>query len=374
MDLVPYATAVKWGSIKPPEQLLLLKATSDALGLLLRDSGIRLLVLNGRSVIKNFEVMANITLVERHMEDSWALPRGNGSHIPGFSYTQEKSTRGRSSSAYTDTRARLQSQSAKQFRRYQRSCLEYCKLAWSRGRQQGRMKPGDRPEADRIAAALGQYERRSISHSPGSRPATLRAVLIEQIIHSQRRNEYIQRLRFVDLAESGADPQSQGFDPLKAAIVQQRRANFDEACWMVFLYVHFGKHLRAQWRYAREVYGKLDQGGSWGWQEITSDVNGFRKWLADNQPTLLRRDEARGFGNHRKYESLDGWSRNGTGEVVATYVDWVTSEGGHARLFESAIANGSPEASFDGLYRSMDRVQRFGRTARFDYLSLICET
>lgn len=88
VDLVPYATAVKWGCLKPPEQLLLLKATSDALGLLLRDSEIRLLILNGRSVIKNFEVMANVTLVERHMED-WALPRGNGSHIPGFSYSGE---------------------------------------------------------------------------------------------------------------------------------------------------------------------------------------------------------------------------------------------------------------------------------------------
>lgn len=232
------------------------------------------------------------------------------------------------------------------------------------------MKPRDRPEADRIAAALGEYEK---VHQalPGIATGNARAVLIEQMIHSQRRNEYIQRLRLLDLAEAGADPQSQGFDPLKAAIIQQRHGNFDEACWMVFFYVHFGKHLRAEWRYARKIYGRLGQGGRWGWQETTSNVTGFRTWLADNQQTLLRTGEPRGFGNHRKYESLDGWSRNGTGEVVATYIDWVTSEGGHALLFESATASGSPEASFDALYRSMNRVQRFGRVARFDYLSLI---
>jgi hypothetical protein len=234
------------------------------------------------------------------------------------------------------------------------------------------MKPRDQPEAARLTAALEEYERRH-EPLPGIAAAPSRAVLIEQVIESERRNEYIQRLRLVDLAVSGADPHSQGFDPLKAAIVQERRGNFDEACWMVFLYVHFGKHLRAQWRYARDVYGKLDQGGSWGWQEITSDVDGFRKWLTDNQPTLLRRDEPRGFGNHRKYESLDGWSSNGTGEVVATYVDWVISQGGHAELFKNATSGRSPEAAFSTLYRSMDQVQRFGRTARFDYLSLIAK-
>jgi hypothetical protein len=234
------------------------------------------------------------------------------------------------------------------------------------------MKPGDLPEFERISAALEEYER---GHEPlaGIAAAAARSVLIEQVIESERRNQYIQRLRSMNLSVSGADPHSLGFDPLKAAILQQRRGNFDEACWMVFLYVHFGKHLRAEWRYAREVYGRLDQGGSWGWQETTSDVHGFRKWLSDNQLTLLRHSEPRGFGNHRKYESLDGWSSNGTGEVVATYVDWVMSAEGHAQLFKRATAGGSAEAAFSALYQSMNMVQRFGRTARFDYLALIAK-
>jgi hypothetical protein len=29
------------------------------------------------------------------------------------------------------------------------------------------------------------------------------------------------------------------------------------------------------------------------------------------------------FGNHRKYESLQGLAANGTGEVVASYVRWI---------------------------------------------------
>lgn len=88
IDLVPYATAAKWGSLPPAERRKLLTATSDALGFLLRDSGIQLLVLNGRSVVQHFEGMANIKLTEHRM-DSWSLPRGNGAHIPGFAYTGE---------------------------------------------------------------------------------------------------------------------------------------------------------------------------------------------------------------------------------------------------------------------------------------------
>jgi hypothetical protein len=58
---------------------------------------------------------------------------------------------------------------------------------------------------------------------------------------------------------------------------------------------------------------------------------------------------------------------------VSSYVDWVEDAGGHGALFDDAVASagGDEEAAFDSLYRSMKAVHRFGRTARFDYLSMV---
>ena len=79
-----------------------------------------------------------------------------------------------------------------------------------------------------------------------------------------------------------------------------------------------------------------------------------------------------GFGNHRKYESLSGWSSAGTGAVVASYVEWVGSTLTHETNFAAAAAaaNGDPSIAFDILFRSMSAIARFGRLARFDYVSM----
>ena len=81
----------------------------------------------------------------------------------------------------------------------------------------------------------------------------------------------------------------------------------------------------------------------------------------------------RAFGNHRKYQSLDAWKSSGTGAAVESYIAWVKSFGSHKALFEAAAAatGSDPDKSFQWLYRSMAAVKSFGRTARFDYLSMI---
>ncbi|GAA1617533.1 hypothetical protein GCM10009744_00070 [Kribbella alba] len=86
LDLVPYATSNKWGSLPPGEQRLLLSETYDALGLLLRNSDIGVLVLNGRSVVKHFELMTGCSL-EVEWRDDWSLPRGKAAAVPGYAYT-----------------------------------------------------------------------------------------------------------------------------------------------------------------------------------------------------------------------------------------------------------------------------------------------
>jgi hypothetical protein len=82
-----------------------------------------------------------------------------------------------------------------------------------------------------------------------------------------------------------------------------------------------------------------------------------------------------GFGNHRKYESLSGWSESGTGAVVASYVDWVGPSRTHAPRFNDALAEagGDGKIAFAILNRSMFLVRRFGRVGRFDYLSMAGE-
>jgi len=223
-------------------------------------------------------------------------------------------------------------------------------------------------ERARIKRLLAKYERDN-GALVGIASPEARAALIEQIIDSERRVEYTRRLGSRGVDPERADPQSEHFDPLGAALLHKAAGNYDEAVWMVFLYVHFSKHLTGKWRYIQDVYGRLGAGPLWSWDEVSSDVTSFRIWLDENESEI--HGGPGGFGNHRKYESLAAWSEGGTGAVFESYVDWVTAAGGgHRELFDS-LMDSNPGARFDLIYRSMRQVHRFGRTALFDYLTML---
>lgn len=224
--------------------------------------------------------------------------------------------------------------------------------------------------AAKIKNSLENYESQ-FGKLPGVSSDDARDTLINQIIDSQRRNNYIELLRTRQLDPESANPHTPAFHPLKAAILQQRSGDLDEAIWMVFLYTHFGMHKVGGWRYAREVYGRLGSTPIWTWTAISTDVTGFRFWLHDNQQELKSKPGMQGFGNHRKYESLDAWSDSGTGAVIQSYVNWVLASGGHEVLFVKNLSNLNSDDAFDTLYKSMQAVHRFGRTARFDFLSTL---
>lgn len=228
------------------------------------------------------------------------------------------------------------------------------------------MRPGDIREGERLDAALNAFDPASL---PGIQNGRARWSLVEQMVESQRRRRFVELLMARPVLESSTDPDNAGFDPLRSAIYYQRQGNLDEACWMVFLFVHFGKHRIAGYRYARAVYGRLGS-GRWDWASISGDVGGFRRWLESNRERLASTGAGpRGFGNHRKYESLSGLSSAGTGAVIAGYIDWVRQEGSHGHLLSRFIETGRgiDTSVFDALYRSLTAVPRFGRTARFDY-------
>jgi hypothetical protein len=209
---------------------------------------------------------------------------------------------------------------------------------------------------------------------PGVQLKANRAAFVEQIVESIRRIEFIKAISKRDISDLRADPSSDLFDPIKAAILHKRRGHTDEAFWLVFLSVHFGKHKRAGWRLARDVYGSLEAAAPWDWARTSSNPRAFRQWLAKSEALLKGADGiSRHFGNHRKYQSLDAASPSGTGAAIESYVRWVRPPRTHEMFIEESQKEigKNPRKLFDGLYCSMSEVMSFGRMAKFDYLTMI---
>jgi hypothetical protein len=234
------------------------------------------------------------------------------------------------------------------------------------------VRPRDRRLAKQLSDGLLSFEQRKRS-LPGIRSAAARAAFLEQLIESVHRVKFVSTISSRPLSERRADPNDEMFHPLKAAILYQRRGNIDEAFWLVFMFVHFGKNAKGGWRYAREVYGALGANFHWDWATASSNPDGFRAWLDLHQNDLKRKGAPGGFGNHRKYESLSAYSAKGTGAAFKSYVEWIGPPRTHQTVMTQTVAdaNGDPRLAFDKLYRSMSVVARFGRTARFDYLTMV---
>ena len=174
------------------------------------------------------------------------------------------------------------------------------------------MRPRDKVRGMELDAKLVKYDF-DVRSLIGIRRPHFRAVLVEQIIESVRRIEFAHLIRDDNnIDPRRADPNDDLFDPLRAAVFRMRRGEFDEAFWLIFLSVHFGKHAKDGWRLARDIYGGLG-GKRWTWARVSVDPNGFRAWLTANEKNLESDGISRRFSNHRKYESLRGSSAVGTG-------------------------------------------------------------
>lgn len=232
------------------------------------------------------------------------------------------------------------------------------------------MRPKDFERARGFESQLQEYSanRRPL---PGIEEENTQEAFVEQLIDSIRRNEYIGALCGRDIDARRCDPSSDLFDPLKAAIVHHRQGRLDEACWLVFLSVHFGKHKSDGWRLTRAVYGSLGNSAIWDWDKISNDLRSFRPWLLANTNVLNGDDGVRRrFGNHRKYQSLKATH---TPNTVETFVDWVGPDKSFREVIRVAHENVGqhPREAFDFLYRSMDVVAQFGRLAKFDYFTML---
>lgn len=85
LDLVPYATACKWNDLSPKQRSSLMSAVGDTLGVLVRDSPVRVLILNGTSVVNQFEEICGVELEQLSMP-AWSLPRQTSQDVPGIAY------------------------------------------------------------------------------------------------------------------------------------------------------------------------------------------------------------------------------------------------------------------------------------------------
>jgi len=196
--------------------------------------------------------------------------------------------------------------------------------------------------------------------------AAARDTLVRQMVASVRRLDYTAVLLTRAIDPARADPGSDLFDPERAAILHMRAGDLDEAVWLIFLATHFGKHPRHGWRMLREVYSGLG-GTRWTWSRASQSPRAFRGWLVANGHLV-----GGSFGNHRKYESINGNRATGTGAAVESYVDWVGPTRSHRQCFADLVRGGGnhPHSIFENFYRQFG-VRRFGRLGRFDFLCLL---
>lgn len=85
LDVIPYATLSKWTELSTIQRSKLLEIAGDTLGLLLRDSSIKFLILNGNTVVKNVESVSGTLLTRIEMSD-WTLPRKAHGGVRGVSF------------------------------------------------------------------------------------------------------------------------------------------------------------------------------------------------------------------------------------------------------------------------------------------------
>jgi hypothetical protein len=228
-----------------------------------------------------------------------------------------------------------------------------------------RVKERDRLRAADLEAALTNYAA-EMQPLVGIADSGVRDVFLRQLIESLHRVEYPRRLLERPVSVRRTDPADlEYFDPIRAAIYHAMAGDHDEACWLVFLFVTYGKGKHVGWRLIRDVYGRLGQGARWDWYAALANPYAMEAWVIAHADDLWPRGTPRPFGAHRQHETIAS-----SGRTIRTYVEWIGTHS-HQTKFDAAASGADKRQAFDVLYNAMDDVYRYGRLAKFDYLAML---
>ncbi len=234
--------------------------------------------------------------------------------------------------------------------------------------EQTRMHPRYVKLGDQIRSKIIKFQE-EFGPLPGLHPPGALNALVHQMVDSQRKIDRIRRAASRMPNVLRARPGDPSFDPEFAAVYHLKAGNIDEAWWPAFLSVHFGRHGADDWHLCALIYGGLGPDPYWTWDRISTHLADFRPWL--DAVVVSRNSPFPRFGNHRKYESIQSKVK-GLASVLESYVNMVTEFGDHASWLENARERASegPKAMFRALYDDCSRILRFGRLAKFDFLTL----
>ena len=85
LDIVPWATTNKWGTLSPAARRKLVERAAQALVDMILSSPLTMLVLNGQEVVRQFEALLGNPLTAKRVP-AWDLPRRSGRAVPGVAY------------------------------------------------------------------------------------------------------------------------------------------------------------------------------------------------------------------------------------------------------------------------------------------------
>lgn len=229
--------------------------------------------------------------------------------------------------------------------------------------------------AHQLIADLKNFDRNEYPLRGLSSPACY-DVFVYQILDSIRRIRYVENLtsRTGYMNPLRKEPNSDLFDPLRAACLHLEDNNYDEACWLIFLATHFGRSSKTGWNLCRDIYSGLGT-QTWAWAIITDSFDRFEQWFSTVSDELTLHSRQRQYGNHRKYETLKYHSRRSIPVIFRSYINFIGATYSHeARFAEAKSFATTPTALFELLYSGMNAVASFGRTAKFDYLTMLRKT
>lgn len=230
-----------------------------------------------------------------------------------------------------------------------------------------------------VQALLAYQAETGAFYQPASRQVR---VLADYIVANERQVQYFERLKqraeMQRFSPSCIDVTSKYFDPIKA-IIYLNKIDKAEALWLAFLVIHTGDSARSNWQYLKQLYGNHDdnrgQGQALTWHNISQNPALIDTWIDNSLSKDSIKDSRFKFGKHRKYESVKQM-----GAVMQSYQDWLTEMGGIDGLLAiDAISKHSVSPvrqtdstmqRFAALYRRL-RIFRFGRLAKFEWLSLL---